>query len=74
MSLSNRGLAVARNTALKSSRGKYIATIDDDDEWIDPCLINKFQYFFLHLLKTILPLSAQAYEYFNHLQPFLKRK
>ena len=44
---SNRGLAVARNTALKSSRGKYIATIDDDDEWIDPFKLDKQVSIFL---------------------------
>ena len=36
----NKGLATARNTALKHSKGKYIAFLDDDDEWIDK---NKLQ-------------------------------
>lgn len=32
----NRGVAAARNTALRMSRGRFIAMFDDDDEWICP--------------------------------------
>lgn len=31
----NKGNAAARNTAWQNSNGKYIAFMDDDDEWID---------------------------------------
>lgn len=30
----NKGLSAARNTGIEASRGKYIAILDDDDEWL----------------------------------------
>lgn len=30
----NRGLATARNTGLEYAQGKYVAYLDDDDEWL----------------------------------------
>lgn len=37
----NMGLAATRNTAWKKSGGKYVAFMDDDDEWIDPDKLTK---------------------------------
>ena len=37
----NMGNACARNTALKNCVGKYIAFMDDDDEWIDEKKVEK---------------------------------
>ena len=37
----NKGNAYARNTAWENSSGKYIAFMDDDDEWIDKNKIKK---------------------------------
>ena len=44
---SNLGNAAARNTALKYSRGKYIALMDDDDEWLDHYKLEKQVSIFL---------------------------
>jgi glycosyltransferase involved in cell wall biosynthesis len=30
----NKGVSAARNTAIKACNGKYIAFLDDDDEWV----------------------------------------
>jgi len=37
----NIGVARARNICLKNSKGKYIAVMDDDDEWIDSDKLSK---------------------------------
>lgn len=42
----NQGIQKALNNGLKKSQGKYIARIDDDDQWIDTQKLQK-QYDFL---------------------------
>ena len=42
----NKKLPTARNTAWKNSKGKYIAFMDDDDEWIDDYKLQKQVSFF----------------------------
>lgn len=37
----NRGVAAARNTGLFAARGRYLATLDDDDVWIDSLKLRK---------------------------------
>lgn len=37
----NSGRAVASNLGFKSSKGEYIALLDDDDYWIDPYKLKK---------------------------------
>ena len=40
----NKGLAAARNTALKKSKGKFFTFIDDDDLWDKNCIENFIKY------------------------------
>mgnify|MGYP006285960091 FL=1 len=42
----NKKLARSRNTALEASSGKYIAFMDDDDEWVDSEKLEKQVNFF----------------------------
>jgi glycosyltransferase involved in cell wall biosynthesis len=39
----NKGLAAGRNTGLQYARGKYIAYLDDDDEWLPEKLALQLQ-------------------------------
>ena len=39
----NRGSAEARNTGVRASRGKYLALLDLDDEWLADKLTRQLQ-------------------------------
>jgi glycosyltransferase involved in cell wall biosynthesis len=41
----NKGLSVARNSGLRVSQGKFVAFLDDDDEWIPDKLESSLEVF-----------------------------
>lgn len=41
----NRGGSAARNTGIKASQGKYVALLDDDDEWFPEKIEKQVRYF-----------------------------
>lgn len=54
----NSGAAVARNTAIESARGRYIAFLDDDDLWVPHKLERQLAF----MQETGAAFSYSAYE------------
>ena len=52
----NQGVSVARNTGIRASRGKYIALLDSDDEWLPEKLDKQIK-----VLKSEFPEAGVVY-------------
>lgn len=57
----NSGAAVARNTAIKAARGRYIAFLDSDDQWLPHKLETQLRFMEEHSIAF----SYAAYEKIN---------
>lgn len=61
--MENKGVAGARNTALKVATGKYIAFLDSDDMWLPQKLENQIE--FMEEKKCVLSYTAYQKYYSN---------
>ena len=58
----NSGLPASRNTGIRLARGKYVAFLDDDDEWVESKLMRQAQ-----VLDTSEPSVGLIYTWFDYI-------
>jgi glycosyltransferase involved in cell wall biosynthesis len=69
----NKGLAFARNTALKNSSGFYIAFMDDDDVWIDNHKLKKQVEIFKNSPDTNLAIVCSSVQLIDEKKNFRQK-
>lgn len=60
--INNKGPAEARNTAIRESKGQFIAFLDSDDIWMEDKLSLQLDA----MKKANAPISCTAYDLFSH--------
>ncbi len=65
MHQASRGIINSRQEALRASRGKYIALLDDDDEWLDKDKLQKQIDWFKQNPDGVLVGSAVQYDIYH---------